>query len=178
MVEIILFTVAWSFCTAGLSSSFITGVPSAVFSFIGILIVYFCPGCDMPLWLLLLSLFAGVLITVLDYIAPAWFAKFTGGSKAGMWGATIGMILGIIACFVGFVFAPFICPFLGALVGELCSGTDIGKACKVGFFSSLAFLLTTGAKILYAILASVYIIIKGVILIFGTDLFALLPFAK
>ena len=47
-----------------------------------------------------------VLLFVADYIANMIGIKKYGGSKAGIWGSTIGLLVG-----------PFVIPFLGILIG-------------------------------------------------------------
>jgi uncharacterized protein YqgC (DUF456 family) len=88
-----------------------------------------------------------VVVTVLDYIAPAWMTKLGGGSKRSMYGATIGTIAGLFFVPWGIIFGPF----LGALIGELTTNAPFTKALKVASLSFLAFILTTGLKILYSI---------------------------
>jgi uncharacterized protein YqgC (DUF456 family) len=42
-------------------------------------------------------------------------------------------------------------PFLGALLGELSTSSSFGHALKVASLSFVAFLLTTGFKLIYGI---------------------------
>ena len=95
-----------------------------------------------------------VAVCVIDYIAPIWITKLGGGSKQSMWGATIGLIVGLF-------FAPFgliIGPFLGALVGELTTDASLEQALKIAVLSFVAFLLTTGLKLIYGIAIIVMIV--------------------
>jgi uncharacterized protein YqgC (DUF456 family) len=73
--------------------------------------------------------------------------KLGGGSKRSMYGATIGTIAGLFFVPWGMIFGPF----LGALIGELTTNAPFTKALKVASLSFLAFILTTGLKILYSI---------------------------
>ena len=96
-----------------------------------------------------------VAVCVIDYIAPIWITKLGGGSKQSMWGATIGLIVGLF-------FAPFgliIGPFLGALVGELTTDASLGQALKIAALSFIAFLLTTWLKLIYGIAIITMIVI-------------------
>jgi uncharacterized protein YqgC (DUF456 family) len=56
-----------------------------------------------------------VVIQVLDYFIPAWGTKKFGGTKWGVWGSTIGLLLGFLMGPLGIVLGPFV----GAVVGEL-----------------------------------------------------------
>ena len=74
-----------------------------------------------------------------------------GGTKAGIRGCFIGIVVGVI-------FAPFggisiiICPFLGALIGELIAGQKFDIAIKSGIGSFVGFLLTSGIKIILVLM--------------------------
>jgi len=87
------------------------------------------------------SLIVGGLImvfaSVLDYMVPAISAKRFKCSKAGVWGCTIGSILGMFVMPIGL----FLGPFLGAIIGELISGKLNCSALKGGFGALLGVLL-------------------------------------
>lgn len=96
---------------------------------------------DTALWILL---FFTVLVTVLDYIVPIWGTKKWGGSKAGMWGATIGLVIGLFLGPIGIILGPF----AGAFVGELISGKKQKEALRAGWGSFLGFLFGVGLKMM------------------------------
>lgn len=83
---------------------------------------------------ILIAVFAG------DYLINAVGVKKFGGSKASVWGSTIGLIVGpFVIPFVGLVAGPF----LGAFAGELLTGAGVKGSAKagvgalVGFFSGV-----------------------------------------
>lgn len=62
-----------------------------------------------------------IAISVVDYILPIWGTKKYGGSKEGIRGSTIGLIVGaFISFFTGGLgmIALFAGPFIGAYIGE------------------------------------------------------------
>jgi uncharacterized protein YqgC (DUF456 family) len=98
-----------------------------------------------------------VIVTGLDYLLPAAGAKKYGASKLGIWGAIVGMILGIF-------FVPplgmIIGAFIGAIAGELLKGKQSHEAIKAGWgvfmgvmLGVLLKLITTGIMTFYFIKA-------------------------
>ena len=74
------------------------GLPGPPLSWAGLLLVYLRHGTngagdEMSLKFLLFWLAVTVLVTVVDYLVPAWFTKLTGGSKYAGRGAIIGLFL-------------------------------------------------------------------------------------
>jgi uncharacterized protein len=94
-----------------------------------------------------------IVITLLDYYVPIWGTKQFGGSRNGVWGATIGLILGI------FFFPPFgliAGPFLGAFIGELIAGKDTPAALRSGFGSFIGFVAGTFMKLVASLIMAFY----------------------
>lgn len=84
------------------------------------------------------------LVSVLDNLAPIYLTSKTGGTKWGSWGVTIGLILGFFAGPLGII----ICPFLGALAGELLyDSKDKKRAFKSACGAFLGFLTGIGIKL-------------------------------
>jgi uncharacterized protein YqgC (DUF456 family) len=96
---------------------------------------------DTALWIML---FLVILVTVLDYVVPVWGTKKWGGTKSGMWGATIGLIIGLFLGPIGIILGPF----AGAFIGELISGKKEKEALRAGWGSFLGFLLGVGMKMM------------------------------
>lgn len=87
-----------------------------------------------------------IVISVLDYLIPIWGTKKFGGSKAGVMGSTIGLIVGIFFGPLGIILGPF----AGALLGELLvNKTEFKGAMKSATGSFIGFLLSTGLKLIY-----------------------------
>lgn len=95
-----------------------------------------------------------LIVQVLDYIIPAWGTKQTGGSKAGVWGSTIGLIVGLFLGPWGIILGPFV----GAVVGELMVGKNTQEALRSGWGSFVGLLTGTILKLVCCGLMTYYYI--------------------
>ena len=119
-------------------------LPGVILAWCGLLSAYFSHYCDIPTVLLVATGITTAIISVLDNMIPIYLTKKTGGSKAGMWGSTIGLIVGIFVGPWGIVLGPFV----GALAGELIhDNRDMKRAIKSASGAFLGFLLGTGLKL-------------------------------
>ena len=92
----------------------------------------------------LLQGLAVVLVWGIDYLSTALGTRYAGGSRAAVIGAALGLLLGLIFLGpAGIIFGPF----LGALAGEMITGTSAEKALRsslgalVGLFGGLVLKL-------------------------------------
>lgn len=85
-----------------------------------------------------------VLLFGADTIANLIGVKKFGGSKAGMWGSTIGILLGpFVIPVAGIILGPFI----GAAIAEiLVHQRSLKESVKVGFGSVIGFITSVFAK--------------------------------
>lgn len=135
------------FAIAGLAGAVVPALPGPPLSYIALWMVWLYDSAKVSVTTLVVAGLLMVAITILDYVAPIWFAQKGHGSKAGIRGATAGMILGLFFGPLGLIFGPFI----GALVGELLVNTPFSTALKVALMSFVAFLMTTAIKIIYSV---------------------------
>lgn len=120
-------------------------LPGPPLSYLGILLLQLTSRYQFSTRFMVIWAIITVVVYALDYIIPAWGTKKFGGSKRGVWGSLIGLVIGL------FFFPPFgiiIGPFVGAIVGELSSGKDSGSALKSGFGSFIGFLAGTLLKLI------------------------------
>ena len=129
----------------GLMGAIIPILPGTALSFIGMLCVYFTPNSNLTPTNLVIWGIITALVIVLDYILPGYMSKKFGGTKKGVTGATLGVILGMFLGPMGIIFGPFIGAFLGEMMNDHNS-TD--KAIKVAFGSLMSFFLGTGLKLI------------------------------
>lgn len=138
IVAIVLFVIAF----AGLVYPII---PSAVFLVGGFLLygwIYTFDGMNLFFWII--QVLFVILLFGADTLSNLVGVKKFGGSKAGMWGSTIGLLLGP---FVIPVAGILIGPFLGAVIAELIvSRSSIKQAFKTGIGSLVGFLTSVVTK--------------------------------
>ena len=141
-------------CTLiGIVGSVLPALPGPPLSFAGLLLLLPCTGNSIDTATVVITGVAAAIITILDYIAPIWLTKKKGGSKYGIWGAGIGMFVGLFLGPWGIIAGPF----AGAFIGELLARNGTDKALKMAFVSFVAFMLTTGIKLVYCVMLTAII---------------------
>ncbi len=98
-------------------------------------------GYENALWILL---FFVIVVTILDYVVPIMGTKKFGGSKRGVWGATIGVVVGLFFGPLGIIIGPF----LGAYIGEISGGKKDRDALRAAWGSFVGFMLGVGMKLM------------------------------
>ena len=129
----------------GLAGCILPILPGPPISFVGLLLLQFSRFADYSLNFMLLMGFIALLVSIVDYVVPVWGTKKMGGSKAGIWGAAIGMFIGI------FFFPPIgliVGPLVGAILAESIKGEDFQKSFRAGMGSLLGFILGIGIKLI------------------------------
>jgi len=148
-MDLFLVILAAFFMLLGIIGSFLPVLPGPLTSWFGLLILHLTDAVPMNWTFLIITLFFALVIWLIDYIIPAIGTKKFGGSKAGMIGTTLGLIIGLI--FLG-PFGIIVGPFAGAYIGELLNKSDSKTALKAAFGSFLGFLTSTFIKFIVAII--------------------------
>lgn len=159
-MDVILIVFGILFLIAGILGCVLPVLPGPPLSYIGLLLLHFTSKYQFSSRFLILWAVITVVVYALDYVIPVWGTKKFGGSKRGVWGSVIGLVVGL------FFFPPFgiiVGPFIGAVIGEITSGKDTGVALKSGFGSFIGFLTGTLLKLIVSGMMTWY---------FGKELFA------
>ncbi|MFO7880119.1 MAG: DUF456 domain-containing protein [Bacteroidota bacterium] len=114
-LEILLIVLGSLFMIVGLLGCVLPVIPGPPISWVGILLLHFTDRVQFSFEFLVIWAVIAVAITIIDNIIPIYGTKKAGGSKWGIRGAAIGLIIGLFFGPIGI----FIGPFLGALGGEL-----------------------------------------------------------
>lgn len=135
----------------GLIGSILPVLPGPPLSWLGLLLLHFTSAVPTDYWFLSLTGVIAAAITVLDYWIPALGTRKFGGSKSGMIGATVGLVLSFVFPVLGFA-GIIIWPFFGAFVGELLNNASHQKAIRAAFGSFIGFLAGTFLKFMLGII--------------------------
>lgn len=147
-MDIFLVILAAFFMILGIVGSFLPVLPGPLTSWVGLLIFHLTNVIPMNWTFLIVTFVIALAVWILDYIIPAIGTKRFGGSKAGMIGTTLGLIVGLLSPIPGGI---IIGPFVGALIGELMNKSELDNAIKAAFGSFLGFLASTFIKFMVAI---------------------------
>jgi uncharacterized protein YqgC (DUF456 family) len=138
-MEYLLLILSLIFIILGYVGSFVPGLSGPPLAWVAILLIYFINNIQLPLWVLVVTGVIAGLSLLLEWIIPAYGTKIFKGSKYGVRGSYIGMVIGIIA---PIPFGFLIGPFVGAYVGELyMDPKDQSRALKAAFGTFIGFLL-------------------------------------
>ena len=140
-------------------------LPGTLLSYAGLLCVYFTDTSTVTNNQLIFWGLLSVAVILLDYILPGYFSKKFGGSRYGIIGANVGVIIGLFFGLPGIILGPFFGAFIGELIND---DKSMGRALQVAFGSLMSFLVGSGMKLviggflMYYILCDTINIIKDI----------------
>ncbi len=129
-IDLILILGGFLFLLAGLMGAFIPILPGPPVSFAGMLLLHFSKHLHFSTTVLVSYGIICLLITLADYLLPIWGTRLGKGSKHGIVGASLGLVIGI------FFFPPLgvlIGPLAGAWLAEMVNG----KKSKEAFYAAM-----------------------------------------
>jgi uncharacterized protein len=147
----------------GIMGSILPGVPGPPASYLGLLLIHWTRFASFSARFLVTLAIIVAIVALMDYFVPIWGTKIFGGSRAGVRGSTIGLIIGMILLPIfGIVLGPFGLfgilggPFIGAWIGELYSGKISRQALKAAVGSFIGFLAGTLMKIVLSVVIAFF----------------------
>jgi uncharacterized protein YqgC (DUF456 family) len=148
MIDIVLYVVAALLMVAGVAGAILPALPGIPLIFAGI---WLAAGVDHyrhlgPWWLVAIAV-AGLIGMAMDFIAGLLGARSVGASGRALWGAAIGTVVGMFFGLPGLLLGPFI----GALLGELASGTSVLRSAHVGLSTWFGMLVGTLVKLVMSV---------------------------
>ncbi len=122
----------------GIAGIFLTVIQGPLTAWAGLFVLSWVPSITYSLQFLIISFSVALFIFLLDILIPILGAKKFGGGKGSTYGASIGLVIGIL--FLG-PFGILIGPFFGAFFGELIANQKNKKgALKAAFGALIGFL--------------------------------------
>ena len=153
-MDIVLLVLAGICLIVGIIGCIVPGLPGVPVSYVGLWIAQATERVDFSWQMLLLWGIVTIVVSVLDYIIPAWGTKRFGGTKYGVWGSTIGLFVGLFFGAVGVIAGPL----AGAILGELIGGKEMSQALRAGWGSFVGLLCGTVLKLVCCGLMTVQLI--------------------
>ena len=147
-MDILLISVAAIVMLLGVFGSFLPILPGPLTSWLGLLILSYSQQAALSSSTLTLTFCVALAIFLLDYIIPAIGTKRYGGSRYGMMGTTLGLIIGLLS---PLPFGILIGPFIGALIGELLYQNNTQHALRAAYGSLVGFLASTFIKFMVSL---------------------------
>ena len=151
----------------GIIGAIIPGIPGPVVSFFALLLLQLKESAPFEEEFLVIMGLIAAGVTFLDYIVPIWGTKKFGGTKMGVRGSIIGLLVGIFVLpILGIVIGPFgllgiiLGPFVGAYIGESMAGQDSNTAMKSAIGSFIGFITGTLMKLVYSIIVGYYFFVN------------------
>ncbi len=147
-LDILLYVLAGVLVLAGMAGTILPMLPGIPILYAGLWLAAATDGYHhVGLWWLVAIAVVGAIALLLDFVAGMFGAKRVGARPAALWGAMIGTIVGM------FFFGPIgilLGPFLGALAGELLSGSSVLRSTHVGVGTWIGLVMGTLAKVVLA----------------------------
>ena len=168
-MEYLIFLLAVICVIVGIVGDVVPGLPGVPISYAAMLLLHFFTGITYSNETLIIYGVLCAVIPIVDYFVPIWGTKKFGGTKAGVRGSTIGLVVGVVVLpILGIVIGPFgligilAGPFVGAYIGEKMSGVDDKLAWRSAIGSFVGFVAGTLLKVVYSIVVAV-VVVKDII---------------
>ena len=144
-MDIFLLILGLILCLLGIVGSFSPIIPGPITSWFGLLIIHFSKLIPFDNQFLFITFLIAALIFGLDLIIPILGLKKLGGSKKGLIGSTIGLLLGL---FLAGPFGLLIGSFFGAISGEYVNNNSLKKSIRPAMGTFIGMAVGTAIKFL------------------------------
>ncbi|RYZ71130.1 MAG: DUF456 domain-containing protein [Lysobacteraceae bacterium] len=143
-IQSLYYLLAAVLVVVGIAGVVLPALPGLPLVFAGMLLAAWAGDFQQIGWVTLVVLGLLTLLSVaVDLFATMVGAQRVGASRKALAGAVLGTVVGLFFGPLGL----FAGPFVGALLGELWHGREIGKATRVGIGTWLGILLGTVLKL-------------------------------
>ena len=158
-LDIILVISGAFFLLAGLIGCIIPVIPGPPLGYVALLLLQFTRFADFSVTFLIVTAVITIAVTVVDYVVPTWMVKKWGGSRAGIIGSAVGLLIGLFFMPLGIVVGPF----AGAVIGELIANREGNVAFRSGLAAFAGFVFGTLMKLTLCLVFVYYFVRELVI---------------
>lgn len=144
-MDIFLLILGLILCLLGIVGSFSPIIPGPITSWFGLLVIHFSKLIPFDNQFLFITFLIAALIFGLDLIIPILGLKKLGGSKKGLIGSTIGLLLGL---FLAGPLGLLIGSFFGAISGEFVNNNSLKKSLRPAMGTFIGMAVGTTIKFL------------------------------
>ena len=156
-MDILLIIISVLLIIIGILGSIVPILPGPPIAFCGLLLVQFSSKHPFSIEFLIIFGVLAVLSAIIDNVLPIYATKKFNGSKKGIWGSAIGLVVGL------FFFPPFgiiIGPMAGAFIGEIIDGKSPNNSVKPAFGSFIGFLSSIFLRLALSIVMAYYFVVE------------------
>jgi uncharacterized protein YqgC (DUF456 family) len=145
--NILWWIVALLLIVGGLAGTILPALPGVPLIFAGIFVVAWVGDFEVIGWATL-GVFAilSVVAWAIDFLASAAGTRYMSATPRAFWGAAIGALVGMFFGLPGLILGPF----LGAVIGELSSGTGWRQSGRAGIGAWIGLIVATALKLAIA----------------------------
>lgn len=151
-MDIALLIIAFILMLIGIIGCIVPGLPGTPIAYVGLWIAQATDRVNFSWQFLLIWGIVVIVVSVLDYVVPAWGTKQFGGTKWGVWGSTIGVFVGLFFGALGVILGPLVGAILFELIPTVSKGQlssqAISAALRAGWGSFIGILFGTIIKLI------------------------------
>lgn len=148
-----LIIVAVLLCMIGIAGSVLPGLPGHPLNYIAMWCVQWVYHPFSNTVLIVFGI-ATVVLILLEYFLPVWWAKKYGATREGIIGSVIGMVVGMVFTPIGMILGTL----AGAIIGDMIAGRTTAEATRSGIATVFGTVITIGIKLILAGLMTSFII--------------------
>jgi len=152
VLDIVLVILGICLILGGLVGCVLPFIPGPPLSYAALLLLQVTRFGNFSATFLIVTAVVTVVVTVVDYVLPVWGTKKWGGSRMGIVGSVVGLLIGLFFLPLGILVGPF----AGAVIGELIAGRKPNEAFRAGLGSFVGFLFGTAIKLTVSLVFTFY----------------------
>ncbi len=154
-MDIFLIILAAIFLLVGFLGSVLPVLPGIPLSYLGIVLLHLTEKYSFSPRFMIVWAIVVIVVQSLDSLLPIITTKKFGGTKKGVWGSTLGLLVGMFFGPIGIIAGPFV----GAFIGEMMAGKQKHEALKAAFGSFIGLMIGTLGKLIVAGMLIYYFVV-------------------